>query len=351
MSESRLVLKDIKKILIIDLAFIGDVLLATPVTRALKKAYPDAAITMMTIPLTKSMAEMNPYVDDVIVYDKRGKDDGLTGMWRVAQRLKPMQFDLAICMNFAVRGAVTAWLAGIPHRLGYDAQHAGFFLTMSQSPIRDSIKHETQNHLEVLRPLGIDDSTADTSLTLDIPESANETLKEKSKKHHIPDSGYLVLCPIGSYERKNIFQATAAHILHHYSVRRAIFLIGGKADEHRLSEIAKLARLPSNNVLAGTLNLKELAAFLKNADCLITCDTGPMHIAQAVGCRTIALFGPTDPKVWGPRGEHDVILTTPFDCSPCWGKGKCSHAFACVGSTTATEIIKAVDNKGQAIHG
>ena len=91
-----------ERILVIDLAFIGDVILATPTMRALKEAYPAARITMLTVPLTADVAGMDPYVDEVMVYDKRGKDRGLFGMWRVARRLKEKRFDLAVCMNFAV---------------------------------------------------------------------------------------------------------------------------------------------------------------------------------------------------------------------------------------------------------
>ena len=88
--------------------------------------------------------------------------------------------------------------------------------------------------------------------------------------------------------------------------------------------------------------LPELAAFLEKASCLVTVDTGPLHIAQAVGCRTVAVFGPTDPTVWGPRGEKDVILHCATDCSPCWGKGKCEKRNLCIEGTTAREIIRAV---------
>ena len=332
----------IKKILVIDLAFIGDVILATPTMRALKSRFPNARLTMLTIPLTAEVAAMNPYVDEVLVYDKRGKDAGLFGMWRMARRLAPLGFDLAVSMNFALRGAVVARIAGIPNRLGYDAQHADWFLTMVASHRRDGIKHETQNHLEVLRPLGIDDKSADAALSMNVPEHTLKTLDEKRGIHHIPQDGYLALCPIGSYERKNLSMATAAHIVRHFCQRRPIFLIGGKAETKQLEEIAELAGLPKNNVLAGTLTLSELAAFLEKAACLVTVDTGPLHIAQAVGCRTVAVFGPTDPVVWGPRGEKDVILYHKTDCSPCWGRGKCEKRMICVEGTTARDIIRAV---------
>ena len=333
----------VKKILVIDLAFIGDVILATPTMRALKAHFPNASLTMLTIPLTAEIAAMNPYVDEVLVYDKRGRDKGFFGMWRAARRLAPMGFDLAVSMNFALRGAVVARLAGIPKRLGYDAQHAKYFLTMVASHERDGIKHETLNHLEILRPLRIDENNIDASLSMQVPESARESLAEKKGARHIPQDGYIVLCPIGSYVRKNLSLATAAHIVRHFSQRKPIFLIGSAAEAKHLEEIARLASLPPNNVLAGALTLPELAAFLENASCLITVDTGPLHIAQAVGCRTVAVFGPTDPVVWGPRGEKDAVLYHKTDCSPCWGKGKCEKRMVCIEYTTAREIIQAVE--------
>ena len=90
----------VKKILVIDLAFIGDVILATPTMRALKVHFPNASLTMLTIPLTAEIAAMNPYVDEVLVYDKRGRDKGFFGMWRAARRLAPIFIDLAVTKKF-----------------------------------------------------------------------------------------------------------------------------------------------------------------------------------------------------------------------------------------------------------
>ena len=333
-------MKKPENILIIDLAFIGDVILATPVTRALKEAYPEAGITMLTVPLTAEIAAMNPYVDAVLPYDKRGQHKGLFGMLAMGRELKKHRFDMAICMNFAVRGAVVAWLAGIPVRVGYDAQHAGMFLTHVSPARRDGIQHETSNHLQVLRPLGI--TTEDTSLALSVPEAVQQSLRSRKQSRQLPAQGYIVLCPFGSYAKKNLSLATAAHIVRHLSQRQPVYLIGGRKEGTGLEKIAKLAGLPVTNILAGELSLGELAAFLQHAACLITVDTGPLHIAEATGCPLVAVFGPTDPVIWGPRGKHAVVLYKPQDCSPCWGKGVCQQN-ECMQAVTAGEILKAVE--------
>ena len=327
----------VNKILIIDLAFIGDVILATPVTRAVREKWPQAEITMLTVPLTESVAQMNPYVDKTLVYDKRGSHKGLSGMWRMAQELKQYKFDLAICMNFALRGAVVAWLARIPYRLGYDAQHGSWFLTWAASHIRKGIKHETENHLEVLEPWGF--STADTSLTLAPPEEAVSSLEEKMADQDIAKGKYYVVCPLGSYERKNMPLPMAAQLIRELNSRLPVYLIGGNKEKIDLMGYAQAGKINEGHVLAGTLNLQELTVFIQNAAGMASVDTGPMHIAQAVNCPTVAIFGPTDPKVWGPRNANSSYIYTHEPCSPCWGRGECQDNI-CIKKLKAKDVYE-----------
>lgn len=296
-----------KNILVIDLAFIGDVVLATPVVRTLHEAYPEARLTMLTVPLTESVAAMNPYVDEVLVYDKKGRQKGFLGMLRMARQIKKHRFDLAVCLNFAVRGAVVARLAGIPARLGYDAQHARHFLTHVASAQRPAIQHEAVNHLGVLLPLDL--ATYDVSLALDIPPEMETSAEEKLVMHGIAAEETVVVCPCGSYERKNLSANTLTELVRLLMAKSCNpVLIGGLNDEAVLLQAAHESGLARSRVLAGALSLPELAAFLRRAALLVTVDTGPLHIAQAVRCPTVAVFGPTDPRVWGPRGEYDVVI-------------------------------------------
>lgn len=331
----------IKKILIIDLAFIGDVILAGPLTRAVRQRWPQAEICMLTVPLTKPVAEMLPAIDRAIAYDKKGMHQGLGGMWKMARELRREQFDLAICMNFALRGAVVARLAGIPYRLGYDAQYAGWFLTWAASHIREGIKHETKNHLEVLKPWGL--STDDYSLSLRPSEKNILSYEQKAKALSLPASGdYFVICPMGSYERKNLPLPLAVRLIRKLDAERPVYLIGGHGEKTVLTAMAKAGRLPEERVLAGALNLPELAVFLQRAKAMVSVDTGPMHMAQAVNCPTVAVFGPTDPAVWGPVNPNSQLVYAGEKCSPCWGKGECNHN-RCMEKIKADEVLNALE--------
>lgn len=329
-----------KNILVINLAFIGDIVLAVPAVRALYETFPDARITMLTVPLTESIARMNPYLDDVLIYDKKGRDKGILGMLRMARRLRERRFDLAVCMNFAPRGAAVAWLARIPSRFGYDAQHGGFFLTKTAPADRSQPKHEVQNQLDFLRTFGI--TTCDTSLALHIPAQIEHSFREKSKPLGLADRGCLVLCPCGRVRRRSLGAETTAALIHDFSKTegaRPVYLIGSAQDRSFLMQIAQQAALDEHHVLAGTFSLPEIAVLLRDADVLVSVDTGPAHIAQAVHCPVVEIFSTGDPRIWGPRGAHDVVLVEPRD--PATGA---LPATECIESIAEERILTAVQD-------
>lgn len=328
--------KSIKRILIINLAFIGDVLLSTPVARALRQKYPDARIDMLVIPLAAPVARGNPYVDDVLEYDKRGKHKNTRELWRLIRQLRTRRYDLAVATNFALRGALLAWASGIRYRAGYDAQHAGFFLTHTASPLRPVLRHEAENHLDVLEPLGI--HTDDTSLALRIYPQDEASLHNKVNRDKTKP--LVLICPVGSYRQKSWTTDGFAEFIRAIAPSADCYLIGSTAEAAQLAEI-NAASGNLAGMLPGTLTLGELAAFLAEAKLLVTVDTGPMHIANAVGTPVVALFGPTDPAKWGPRGPKDIILEKQVECRPCWGRTPCSD-YRCLNTLGAGEVVAAV---------
>ena len=321
-----------KRILIINLAFIGDVLLSTPVARSLRHAYPQARIDMMTVPVAAPLAQRNPYIDEVIVYDKKGQHKKWKALWQLLRHIRSRKYDLAVCTNFAPRGAMLAFFCGIPRRLGYAAQHGEWFLSDSVSSMRPPLRHEAENYLDVLQPLGL----AATDFSLELALQADDVVpaaREKEKS----DKPIVVLCPAGSYRRKSWTTDGYATLIQKLSPQVSWYLIGGKAEAAYLQRIAAKAAVPVT-LWSGTHTLPEVAGLMQRAALVISVDTAALHMAQAVHTPVLGLFGPTDPRIWGPRGAKDRVVWLQ-NCQPCWGRGECATQH-CLRDLSADTVIQ-----------
>ena len=326
----------IKKILYINLAFIGDLLLSVPALRALRKKYPQADIHMLVTPWAMAAAKGNPYVDQIYEYDKKGKHRNIKDLWKLVSILRQEKYDLIISANFALRGALLAKAVGAKYRIGYDAQHAGMFLTHTVSSKRTKVKHESENQLAVLTPLGI--STDDFRLEFRI--QAEDLINMKNKIQPVASRKMVAICPYGRHPLKSWKLDGYVELLRHLSATLDCYLIGGKQEEEQLRQINERADNRAT-ILAGKLTIGELAAFFSQCSALVTVDTGPMHVACSVGTPVIALFGRTDSKVWGPRGGRDIILKGTIDCIPCHTLNECEH-HTCMKQITVDMVINAV---------
>lgn len=328
-------LSEIERILIINLASISEVCLSLPTTRALRAAYPDAKLTMLVVPYAAAIAEMNPYVDDCLVYDKRGADQGLSGLFNVISRVRKENFNLAICMNFSPRGAFVAWAAGIHYRIGYDKALVKLFLTHAADSDRSRVRHQTINNLQVLQPLAI--STEDTSLNLVIDEKIERIIDTTIFMDNARPN--IAFDPINSeHPARNPSPAKAIRLVKELEQFADVYLIGGLAEQRDLQLLAAAANLPNKRILAGRINLQELAALLKQMAVMLSVEAGSMYLAQAMNVPVVALFGPTNPHIYGPRGNHDIIMTQKLACQPCKKNHGCMDN-RCVEEIPDEEII------------
>ena len=331
------------KILVLRLSAIGDVLHATPVARELKKLQPDCQLTWLVSPPADKLLAKNPYIDEVLVWDRRPLDKAfaqcnLTAAWRELKKaralLKARHFDLVLDIQGLFLTGLLARLSGAKRRIGIHERHEGNPLFMSEMAPNIASSHKVPRYLSALIPLGFDLSAFTPGLTLKLPTSLDTFAENFWPAHGIDPQQPLLMVtirttwPDKNWEPENFGQALNAlpervQIVFCGAPSDAIFIQKAQAQMHR-----------SSLSIAGQTSLLELAALLKSADLLLSCDTGPLHIADAIGCKTLSLWGPTQPDVYGPLTAGHEFIISPHTCRRCL-KTKCQHKTnACMKAIT-----------------
>ncbi len=319
--------------------WIGDMLLLTPALRALRKKFPGARIEMLVNPLVYDLMERNPYLDEVIMYDKRGEHRGIRQMRQMARRLKAKQFDVAVILHpSSVRSAVLASMAGIPQRIGRNLRGRGPFLT---TKIQRQINiHEVQRYLDIISPIAGTDNDGKLEFW-GIDKDDEEFAEHILEGHTDPIIG---VNPCTTWASKRWPAERFAALANTLSRRFGAFVLftGGPSDTSLGSGVmGQVSSQPLD--LIGSTSLWQLGALIKRCDLYITCDSGPMHISAAVGTPTIALFGPTDPVRHGPRGVDHAVVKKDIQCSPCYDRECKCKEHDCMQAIQVEDIVEVVE--------
>jgi heptosyltransferase II len=313
----------IKKILIIQTAFIGDVILTTPMIRWAKTGLHDPDIHVLVIPTTKNVLENNPYIDNIILYDKRGKDKGLFGFIRLIWKLKKANYSLIISPHRSLRSALIARFAGAEKRIGFHNSSGALLFT-------DRVKynpalHELDRDLSLLNfaNLQITDRRPQVFPDNEDDRIAANIFRECNIQHQ---SGPVALSPGSVWSTKKWPEDYYKELVK-LLVAQGIpaLLTGGPEDKACCDRIMAGITGPVFNV-AGKLTLRQSAAMYKKCAVLVCNDSGSMHLAVATGIPVIALFGPTIPGFgFYPFGDNHTIIEHPLACRPCGihGGNKC----------------------------
>lgn len=325
----------IRKILVILIAHMGDTVLATPLTRTLQAAYPEAVIDMLVSPLGAEAARHDPCISKVIVYEKIDWRRDRDKLMRLVGLLQHRRYDMAIATSYGSLCPMMTWFTGAKYRVGFELYNGARFLTHVAS-FPTGIIHEAEKQLKLLTPLGIIPKDSSLSFTVDKDEIAS--LHQKIKISH--DRPIVAICPISTHIHKNWTISGWAAVLKQLSKVAHCYLIGSTKE---LLEITRINACSGNAaaVTAGSLTLGESAALLKEADLFITVDTGPLHIGQAFETPVLALFGPTHPDVWGPRRPCDVAIRSTADCSACWHNKTPYLTYKCENHICMEQILPA----------
>jgi heptosyltransferase-2 len=335
-----------KRILIIQTAFIGDVILTLPIVKVLKENYQNCKIDFLCIPQTSNLLENNPNIIDVIVYDKKGTDKGVRNLFKIIKTVRRGNYDLILTPHRSFRSAIVSFFSNCKKTVSFDKSSVSFLYTNRVEYIERS--HEIIRNLKLLEQLGINE-TEIIKPDLYPNEKDKCVVDDFFKKFGITkEDKFITIAPGSAWFTKRFPKEKFIRLLDYLDENEMkILLIGGK-DDYELCERILNSSVNKNVCnLSGELSLLQSAELIKRARLLITNDSAALHIANSVDTNVIAIFGATVPAFgFYPYGRNDVVFEiNGLYCRPCaiHGGNKCSiKTFDCMIRIDEEEIYKTV---------
>ncbi|MBI3813147.1 MAG: glycosyltransferase family 9 protein, partial [Nitrospinae bacterium] len=361
-----------ERILLIKFFGIGSIIYISPSIRALRDKYPNAKISFLTFAEHTGLCEMIDGIDNVITFKIRGLINLIKDVPLLILKLRKEKFDRVYNFEFHARfPTIVSYLSGAREMTEF---HSDFFYkgnlrskkipyTLDRHVISSFMDMVSDNH-SGLSNLSINLSLQALSRELNIPAS-DERYIDSFLAYHIkpanPPSppfskggmGGLIGVNINTsgmaYERRwhiKKFTSLIELLINRYDAY--IFLTGGKGDFNYVSSLKEFFKNNERVInTAGKLSLKQLAALYKRCNLVISNDSGPLHIAEAVGTKTVSLFGPETPAHYGPIGENHTVIYKALPCSPCLSplnmkSANCNIGVKCMESITVDEVFSAV---------
>jgi len=331
-----------KRILVVNVNWLGDVIFSLPVFKALKAAYPHVTISCLAVPRVKEILENSPDVDDIVVYEEEGRHRSLWGKLTLIGDLRRRKFDVAFLLHRSWTRALLVFLAGVPERVGYDTKHRGFLLTHKVKPLSEN-RHRSQAYGHILESYGIKVNGYEGVLQVD-PRAASEVDEFLRKEGVHPRDFLVVVNAGGNWELKRWppenFSLLIERLIEKFQAK--VILPGASKDIALARQIASASR--AQPILwAGQSSLKQLIALLAKASLVISADSGPLHLAASLGTKGIGLFGPTRPEITGPLSPgQSIVLQKDVGCNrqPCYFL-RCPDN-VCMKAITVDEVMDAV---------
>jgi len=368
-------LADPHRILVRGVNWLGDAVMTTPALMRLREARPDARITLLTLEKLAGLWTRHPSIDTLLTFAKN------ESAWSVARKLRLGSFQSGLALPNSHRSALELWLAGIPQRIGCAAPARSWFLTQSVTRRSDfarmrkrsrseinrlnaagpgdasivpsgggSAAHQLHHYLRLAAALGANPEPL--APYLEVSREEVETARQKFSLR--AGALWLALNPGAEYGPakrwpRERFVEAAAQIQSRANCRWIV--LGGANDAELAATTAgEIGQLTARNShpapinLAGRTSLRELCAVLKACRVLLTNDTGPMHVAAAVGTPVVAIFGSTSPDLTGPGLPGDPrhhLLDSNAPCSPCFLR-ECPIDFRCMRGVPVERVVDAV---------
>lgn len=331
--------------------WVGDALMSVPALRELRRVLPHAHITLCTRSWAKGIFADAEFLDDILLFDKQNSTFGST--LKQANEWRAQKFDLAILLNNAFESAFLAFAGRAEKRIGYNTEKRGFLLTDALAvPAWKNERHEVFYYLNIIAELErrltgkteVWERAPNINLTVSIARqiAARELLQANGADL---TNKTVALCPGSTNSRAKRWHAESYAKLTDLiseNLNANVILIGA-SDEIEVSKQILSLTESTPILLVGKTSLAESAAVLSVADLLVTNDTGPAHIAPAVGTKTIVIFGPTVPATTRPFSDLAQIVSNPPACAPCMLRD-CPIDHRCMTAVTPEEVFRLIEN-------
>jgi heptosyltransferase II len=306
---------ELKKILLRAPNWVGDTAVATPTMKAIRAKFPAAEITVMVRPSVTGLFASATYVDRVWTEPRPA---GLRDWLRVALQVRRQHFDLAVLFPNSFESAAMVFLGGVPQRVGYAMDARGWMLTHRISGEKRKV-HHVDYYLELAKAVSADVTRPSMEITAR-PEDRMNARKLLAASGIPSSANFLILSPgaaFGAAKRwgDHQFAATADKLGEEFKL--ATVIIGSEGERSISDSIRKAMKLPAV-VLNGKTSLETLIGLIAEATLLLGNDSGPVHLAAALGVPSVAVFGATDYIVAAPYGPLGRAVHVPVECSPCW---------------------------------
>ncbi len=327
--------------------WVGDAVMSVPALQALRERFPAAHISILARPWVASLYGREPFCDELIAYDAPRGWRGAREKWSVASDLRRRSFDCAILFQNAFEAAALVGVARIPTRIGYSRDLRAWLLT-HPIPIPkpgETPRHQRFYYLELLKRAGlIENYQLDEPIHLSSRAIAAQEGRRLFRQAGFPGSviGVSPGAAYGSAKRwlPERFAEAAVQLARERGAAIAIF---GSKEEGPIAQLVlhaiQTAGLRCLN-FAGRTSLQEFIDMAAACDLFLTNDSGPMHIASALGVPTVAIFGATDEGATGPTGTHSKVVRVSVECSPCLRR-ECPIDHPCMTGVSAARVAEA----------
>ena len=328
------------RVLVVRLGAIGDVVNALVLATALKRHAPRVEIGWAVHGLAAPLVQGHPAVDRVHLWPR---SSGLAGFRRMLMEVRERRYGLAIDLQRIAKSAALARLSGAARVLGFDrgrAKEASWLLTGERVAAGDPTAHMVAQYLEFARHLGVPAPQPCFELPADAAAAA------RAEQIVAALGGAPLLLNLGASKPSNRWAPERFGELAALLARRLelpVAFTGGPTDVEAAARARAAAASAAIADFTGATTLLELAELQRRSRLVVSCDTGPMHLAAAVGTPVVALFGPADPRRTGPYGDRHEVVRVPVPCAPCNLRHCKEPRHACMLDLGVEQVADAVE--------